>query len=90
MDTLHILFCLFAGWIPSLFLSGVIVKPFTAAEKDTRSVILCFLCIALLAAIGSFLWIHWNYNAIGFVVGILLTFLPYVRTPADREEEKKQ
>ena len=87
MDTLHVLICIIAGWIPSLFMAGVILKPFTRQESSVKSVILCFACIAVLAAAGSLLYVYWKLNAIGFVIGVLLTFMPYFRTSADIEEE---
>lgn len=87
MDTLHVLICIIAGWIPSLFMAGVILKPFTGEDRSVKSVILCFSCIAVLAAAGSLLYVYWKLNAIGFVIGVLLTFMPYFRTSADIEEE---
>ena len=87
MDTLHVLICIIAGWIPSLFMAGGILKPFTGEDRSVKSVILCFACIAVLAAAGSLLYVYWKLNAIGFVIGVLLTFMPYFRTSADIEEE---
>lgn len=90
MDTIHVLICIIAGWIPSMFMAEVILKPFTTDDRSAKSVFLSFLCIAVLAGAGSMLYVYWKLNAVGFVIGVLLTFLPYFKTSADLEEERAE
>ena len=90
MNSLYFLLCIFIGLIPSLFLSGFISRPFITEDRTFKSIAASFICIACLAAAGAVLWMYWDYNALGFLIGVFLVFLPNVRTQADKEEEETE
>lgn len=90
MDTLHVVICVLTGLILSVFMSGIITKPFMTENKtgmDWAKAVIAIV-VLIVPAVGFF-W-FWGINVAGYVIGVVMTFLPYVTTPADREAEKQK
>ncbi|MGM9940786.1 MAG: hypothetical protein ACI32N_02200 [Bulleidia sp.] len=89
MTTFYTVVCIMLGAFGSLFLSNMTVHPWISEDRTPTSMVVSVLCMAILIAAGIALWLLWGYNVIGYVVGVLMVFLPYFRTAADRSEEQQ-
>lgn len=90
MDTLHAVICILAGAFVSLILSPFVTKPFNSQDRTSKSVAVCAVSSAILVAGGVLIWMAWGVSAIAYLVGVLLVFLPYIKTPADRKQDNHQ
>lgn len=90
MNTLYVVTCTLCGLILSLVLSAVISKPFVTDQKTAKDWLMAVIaiCVVIVPAVGF--WVIWGSNVVGYAVGVIMTFLPYVKTPADRESEKAE
>ena len=54
------------------------------------SIAIGIVSAAILIVAGILLWFIWGTNAVAYLIGILMIILPYVQTPADRQQENRQ
>ena len=87
MDTLHAVICILAGAVVSLVLSPMMLKPLDSHNRTAMNIAVCIVSAAILVAGGILIWIIWGVSAVAYLVGVLLVFLPYVKTPSDRKQE---
>lgn len=88
MSTLYLVIGLLAGCVASVLLSGFILKPLKKNERSFMNILVSIVCIAVLLAVGIAVYMYSMIIAIGYVVGVLLAFVPFFKTSADIEEEK--
>lgn len=90
MDTLHVLICLFAGIAAGLVLVPLNMKNLGQGVRNPMSIAIGIVSAAILIVAGILLWFIWGTNAVAYLIGILMIILPYVQTPADRQQENRQ
>ena len=90
MDTLHAVICILAGAVVSLVLSPMLIKPLNTHHRTAMDIAVSVVSAAILVAGGVLVWIIWGVSAVAYLVGVLLVFLPYVKTPSDRKQENTQ
>lgn len=89
MNTFYSVICIMVGAVIGLLLSNMTVHPWISDDRTSTGIMVSILCIVLMAAVGIAFVMFWGYSAIGYLVGVLLVFMPYVRTTADRNAEKQ-
>lgn len=88
MSTLYLVIGLLAGCVTSVLLLGFILKPLKKNERSFMNILVSIVCIAVLLAVGIAVYMFSMIIAIGYVVGVLLAFVPFFKTSADIEKEK--